>query len=186
MDDDEPLIDAHLREVLVEGPRPRTHIELVEYDPRWPAHFAEHEARVRRALGDCVVAVEHIGSTAVPGLAAKPVVDVLVVVAVVEGSLDAPLEHAGYRLAVREAGHRCFVTPARDANIHLWPQGSPEIERYLLLRDRLRADAGDRTRYEARKRELAARPWADVNYYAQAKSSVIEEIIASARADRAG
>lgn len=186
--DRERLTDEHLDRVLV-GSRDRTPrpVVLVDHDLEWALRFEEHRGRVVAALGDRVVRVEHIGSTSVPGLRAKPRIDVLVTVDDAEDDAAIErLEAAGYRLTVREPGHRCLVAqPGRglDANVHVWADHDPEVERYLLFRDRLRADAGDRARYQARKEELAARLWTDVDRYAEAKGEVVEAIIARARED---
>jgi GrpB-like predicted nucleotidyltransferase (UPF0157 family) len=126
------------------------------------------------------VAAEHIGSTAVPGLAAKPVVDLLAVVEAVDGPCDDlvwRMEAAGYTLRVREPGHLAFRGAGGEANVHLWPAGAPEIPRYLALREALRASAADRDRYAAVKRVLAGRVWADTNHYAAAKGPVIASIL---------
>jgi GrpB-like predicted nucleotidyltransferase (UPF0157 family) len=111
----------------------------------------------------------------VPGLAAKPIVDVLVEVASLEGIDLAP---AGYVLRVREEGHRMFRTPELDVHVHVWPSGSPSIANALAFRDRLRASPEDRAAYEALKRELATRDWPDMNYYAEAKGDLIRAILA--------
>jgi GrpB-like predicted nucleotidyltransferase (UPF0157 family) len=133
-----------------------------------------------------VIRLEHVGLTSVPGLAAKPIIDVLLVV---PDSADEPayvpdLEAAGYVLVVREPGwfqHRCFKGPDTDVNLHVYSTGGEEIERYLLFRDHLRASPEDRARYQRVKRELAERDWNYVQEYADAKSEVVEEIIARAR-----
>ncbi|WP_460868761.1 GrpB family protein [Rhodococcus aerolatus] len=158
-------------------------VGLHEHDPRWAEVYAEHRRRILDALAGHAVAVEHIGSTSVPGLAAKPIVDVVVVVADVtaeEDYLDALLA-AGYELRVREPGHRMVRTPARDVHVHVLGRGDPAFEEYLLLRDHLRTDATDRARYEDTKRDLMRRPWDDMNAYADAKTDVITEIKARAR-----
>lgn len=162
-------------------------IEIVDYDPRWPDKFRTHEQNVRSALGDAALRIEHIGSTSVPGLAAKPIIDMLLLV---ESSADEPsylpqLLNAGYELRVREPEfheHRMLRTPARDVHLHVLWQGSTEIDRYLLFRDRLRSHADDRKYYEATKRRLAAQPWPDMNAYADAKTEIVEAILAAARA----
>ena len=169
-------LDAHLDRVLVGGRRP-AFVELVEPDPQWPQRFDEHRARILAALG--AVDVEHVGSTSVPGLAAKPVVDVQVVVADLDAAV-ALLEQAGYVLRVREEGHRVVkaVPPAYDANVHLYEPGHPEIEAHLRFRDLLRSDEDARRRYEELKRSLAGREWPDVNHYAEAKGPLIRELLA--------
>ena len=113
-----------------------------------------------------------------PGLAAKPIVDILVEVASLEHA--ASLERAGYVLRVREDGHRMFRTPERDVNVHVWPSGSPSIATDLAFRDRLRTSPEDRAAYAALKRELAARDWPDTNHYAEAKGPLIREILGRA------
>lgn len=160
---------------------------LVDHDPAWAEAYAVHEARVRAALGDVAVSVEHIGSTSVPGLAAKPIIDVLVTVpdlTAEEDYLD-QLIAAGYVLRVREPGHRLVRTEERDANVHLLEPDDPAADAYLLLRDHLRVTPADRDLYETTKRELTTRTWTDTNAYADAKTDVIEAIKARARAARA-
>jgi GrpB-like predicted nucleotidyltransferase (UPF0157 family) len=104
---------------LIGGPEKRE-IKLVEYDPRWPGRFALERARITAALGPLAIRIDHIGSTAVPGLAAKPIVDMAVSVcdAHDESSYLAALERAGYELRVREPEHRMLRTPERDVHLH--------------------------------------------------------------------
>ena len=167
-------------------------VVVVTYRQEWPETFDRHRARISVALGAAAVGIDHIGSTAVPGLAAKPVVDILVVVAdsADEDSYLTSMERAGYVLRVREPDfeqHRMFRTPERDVHVHVLSAGSPEIERYLRLRDALRAAPFLRARYQALKQTLAAQDWQDVNAYAQAKSGMIETIIQwSRRTDPGG
>jgi GrpB-like predicted nucleotidyltransferase (UPF0157 family) len=170
---------------LVGGPEPLT-VGLRAHDPAWAEGYRVHRRRILDALGDAALAIEHIGSTSVPGLAAKPVVDVVVVVADIAAEEDhvVPLLAAGYELRVREPGHRVVRTPARDVHVHVYEEGAPAVDAYLLLRDRLRSDAGDRDLYARTKRELMERRWDDMNAYADAKSEVIRGILARARAAR--
>jgi GrpB-like predicted nucleotidyltransferase (UPF0157 family) len=163
-------------------------IEILDYDPHWPAEFKTHAKMIADALGHVALRIEHIGSTSVPELAAKPIIDILLVVAdsANEGSYLPALEAAGYELRVREPDfheHRMLRTPSRDVHIHVFSPGSPEVERYLVFRDRLRKEAHDRQVYEAAKRKLAAQSWPDMNAYAEAKTDVIEGIIAAAHAE---
>lgn len=159
-------------------------IEIVDYDPDWPSKFETHRRIIARALGSSALQIEHIGSTSVPELAAKPIVDILVVV---QNSADESvylpqLETAGYVLRVREPKwneHRMFRTPEHDVHVHVYSAGCPEIERTLRFRDHLRRNSDDRQRYEQTKRDLAAKDWPDMNAYAAAKTHVIESIIAS-------
>ena len=165
--------DAYLDRVLVGG-RERREIVIAPYDTVWPERFVAERARIAGALGSRALQIEHIGSTAVPDLAAKPIVDVLVEVARLDDA--APLEQAGYVLRVREDDHRMFRTPELDVHVHVWPTGHPDIAAQLAFRDRLRASADDRAVYEALKRELAKRDWPDQNFYADAKGALIREI----------
>lgn len=161
-------------------------IELVEYRSEWPDLFAREAARVRRVLGVWVVRLEHVGSTSVPGLAAKPRIDMLLVV---PDSADEPayvpaLEAAGYRLCIREPEwyeHRVFKGPDTDINLHTFSPDSPEIARMILFRDWLRSHPDDRKLYEQTKRDLASQHWEYVQHYADAKTAVVEAIIARAR-----
>ncbi len=160
-------------------------ITLVEYDPEWPRRFAREASRIRGALGARALLLEHCGSTSVPGLAAKPIVDIVLCVA---DSADEPsylpdLETAGYVLRIREPEwfeHRMLKGPDTDVNLHVFSDGCGEVERMLLFRDTLRSDATERALYERTKRELAARTWGYVQDYADAKSAVVEEILARA------
>jgi GrpB-like predicted nucleotidyltransferase (UPF0157 family) len=179
-------IEKRLREAIIGDIEPQT-IVVADYDPAWPERFRYEEARIRAALGAAALSVEHIGSTSVPGLAAKRILDVLLVVEDPgdEGFYVPAIEGAGYVLRVREPGfdeHRMFRTPAKDVHVHVFSPGSPEIDRYLLLRERLREDEGDRELYARTKRELASRVWPSMQHYAEAKTEVIEGIIARAAA----
>jgi GrpB-like predicted nucleotidyltransferase (UPF0157 family) len=148
------------KQVLIGGPE-RREIRLRDYDPRWATIFKRHAAIIAHALGSAALRIEHVGSTAVPGLAAKPIVDVLLIVA---DSSDEPaylakMEAAGYVLRVREPAyheHRMFRTPELDVHVHVFSRNSAEAARMLRFRDRLRASAADRRLYEDTKRRLAA------------------------------
>ncbi len=163
---------------LLGGREPRA-IVIVEYDPAWPTRFERERARVAAALGERALAIEHVGSTAVPGLAAKPIVDVLVTVADPEDAVVVErLCEAGYEPRVREPGHRMVRTPERDVHVHVWGAGDSEVGRLLAFRERLRVSPEDRAAYERLKRELARRSWGDMNEYADAKGPLIEAILA--------
>ena len=130
--------------------------------------------------------IEHVGSTSVPGLAAKPVIDIVLVVidSADEIAYVRLLEAAGYRLHVREPEwheHRLFKRPDTEINLHTFSQGSPEIDRMLMLREWLRANPADRQLYAQTKRDLALREWTFVQNYADAKTPVIDAILARAR-----
>lgn len=143
---------------------------------------------IKEAVGDVALTVEHIGSTSVPGLAAKPNIDILMTVEDVadENSYLSQLEAAGFVLRVREAGHRMMRTPSKDVHIHVFSADNPVVSNYLDLRDWLRVDEADRALYAAIKRDLAQQQWADMNYYAEAKTDVITEILSRARMWRVG
>jgi GrpB-like predicted nucleotidyltransferase (UPF0157 family) len=161
-------------------------LELHSYDQRWPDLYLDHRGRILDALAAVDVEVEHIGSTSVPGLAAKPIVDIVVTVDDItaeEDYLDALLA-AGYELRVREPGHRLVRTPAHDVHVHVFGRDDPAVDEYLLLRDRLRSDADDRALYESTKRALLSRRWDDKNDYTEAKTAVILAIKARAREAR--
>jgi GrpB-like predicted nucleotidyltransferase (UPF0157 family) len=171
------------------GGREARPVVIVDYDHAWARRFDVEAGRIQDALGTGALAIEHIGSTSVPGLAAKPVVDVLVVVADIDDDsiVQPALERVGYQLRVREPGHRMFRTLARDVHVHIWRVDDPEVAKYRLFRDWLRVSADDRARYEARKRELAQKEWGDMNDYADAKSDVVRAILDRAAAwDAAG
>lgn len=177
------LTDETLAAVLVNGLQP-THVTLVEHDPSWTSHFATRAAELRHVLGRRARLIEHVGSTAVPGLAAKPVLDILVGI---EDPADEPaylpaLEALGYELTVREPQHRCLRISDREepVNLHCYPPGHDEVRKMLAFRDRLRADPADRIRYERVKRELAQREWRDMNYYAEAKSPAVAAVLRNA------
>ena len=177
---DVPTQDAGSEPLL--GAPERVEIRVVDHEPSWARRFETEAVRIRGALGDGAVMVEHIGSTSVPGLAAKPIIDICLVV---EDSSDEstyvpPLEAAGYELRVREPDwheHRMLRTPERDVHVHVFTRGSAQIQRHLAFRDRLRAEPRDRALYEATKRQLATREWETMQHYADAKTEVIETIM---------
>jgi GrpB-like predicted nucleotidyltransferase (UPF0157 family) len=180
------MADEPLETGLIGGAEKRE-IKVVDYDPDWPKKFEAHAGRIADALGRAALRIEHIGSTSIPSLAAKPIIDILVVVqnSADESTYLPQLEAAGYVLRVREPDwheHRMFRTPEKDVHVHVYSAGSPEIERYLTFRDRLRRNADDRRRYERTKRELATKEWSDMNDYAQAKTEVVESILAASQA----
>lgn len=179
---DEQIVAATVGERHVhDGP-----VHLVEYDPSWPEICARHRDRISRALSDRALQLEHVGSTSVPGLAAKPTIDILLVVqdSADEATYLRAMEDAGYVLRIREPKwneHRMFRDQDRRAQVHVLSKGNPQIERILLFRDRLRANRSDRELYEQTKRELAMRQWKYVQNYADAKGDVVEAIIARTR-----
>ena len=180
----------YLREVTVgepevlDGP-----IRLVPYDGKWPRRYARLAARIRTALSERALLIEHVGSTAVPGLAAKPVLDVVLAVtdSADEPSYGPQLVNAGFELRIREPAwfeHRLFRPADRSANLHVFSTGCEEVGRMVMFRDRLRGNDGDRDLYAATKRELAGRTWRYTQDYAQAKSEVVREILARAQSSQ--
>lgn len=180
------MVDKPLETGLIGGIEKRQ-IRIAEPDPNWPKKFDRHAARIANALGQVARRIEHIGSTSVPGLAAKPIIDILVVVddSANESTYVPQMESSGYVLRVREPDwneHRMFRTEDKDVHIHVYSTGCGEIERNLTFRDRLRRNEDDRRCYEETKRALASQDWSDMNAYADAKTEVIEDIIAKAQA----
>jgi GrpB-like predicted nucleotidyltransferase (UPF0157 family) len=158
-------------------------IELADYDPTWPELYAREAEKIRAALGDRVLGLEHAGSTSVPGLAAKPIIDIVLSVAdsADEDAYVPPLEAAGYMLTIREPDwheHRLLKGNDPIVNLHVFSRGSAEVERMLAFRDRLRSDRDDRELYERTKRQLAQRTWTYVQDYADAKAEIVEAILA--------
>jgi GrpB-like predicted nucleotidyltransferase (UPF0157 family) len=161
-------------------------VAVVDYDPRWPTEFERLRARAAAALGDLAVAIEHVGSTAVPGLAAKPVIDLDVVVRRPED-----VAHAIERLAsigyvhsgdLGLPGREAFAWPEGEERHHLYvcAEGAEPLRLHLALRDHLRSHPEDAARYAAVKRELAARHRHDRIAYTDGKDEVIREILARA------
>ncbi len=160
---------------------------LADYDPGWTADFEREAIRIRRALGDLVRLLEHVGSTSVPGLPAKPIIDIVLAVpdSTDENAYVPPMEAAGYALRIREPDwfeHRLFKGSDVASNIHVFTVGTTEIHRMLAFRDWLRSHDDDRLLYERTKRDLAAREWKYVQHYADAKSDVVAAILARALA----
>ena len=157
-------------------------IYLASYDPAWPVLFSRLEQQIREALSDGVLLLEHVGSTSVPGLSAKPVIDMVLTVA--DSSQEAayvkPFEEKGFMLRIREPDwheHRLLKPPEINGNLHVFSDGCEEIERMLLFRDWLRNHADDRLLYEKTKRDLATRTWKYTQNYADAKTEVVHEIM---------
>ena len=164
---------------------PGDEVVLVEYDGGWPARYRQHEERIRSALGSTAVEVHHAGSTSVPGLAAKDVIDVVLVVPdpTDEAAYAPALEGVGYTFHLREPEwheHRLFKERSPRVNLHVFGPGCEEVRRMLAFRDHLRSDDGDRALYERTKRALATRRWGRVQDYADAKSDVVTDILARA------
>jgi GrpB-like predicted nucleotidyltransferase (UPF0157 family) len=161
--------------------RPPSPIVVVDPDPEWPAAFAREAERVRAALGDVVVRLEHVGSTSVPGLPAKPIIDIDLQVpdSAAEETYVPALERSGYRLVLREPwwnGHRMLLGPGGGSHLHVFPAGAPETLRHLLFRDWLRTHPDDLALYAQEKRLLARTTATDPSGYSLAKNAVIDDI----------
>ena len=180
--------EERLQEVTVGELKPHNApITLVDYDPKWPKLFDREAKRIYSILGKKVLQLEHVGSTSVPGLCAKPIIDILLVVkdSADEGAYVPDLEEAGYTLRIREPGwfqHRLFKGPDTDIHLHVFSKGSSEIDRMLRFRNWLRINRSDREKYARVKRKLADRKWKHVQDYADAKSSIVQEIMERANA----
>lgn len=177
------ITDQRLHEITVGELHPLNGvIHLIPYCPEWKSMYTSEAKRVHDALGSGVMLLEHVGSTSVPGLAAKPVIDM--VMAVANSSNEAAyvpaLEAIGYKLRIREPiwyKHRMLIPPSISGNLHVFTIGCEEIKRMLLFRDWLRSHPEDRIVYENTKRELASRTWKYVQNYADAKSEIVQEIL---------
>lgn len=164
----------------IRGGPPDDAVIIVDADPTWPVQFERLAADLRAALGARALTIEHVGSTSVPGLAAKPVIDIDLTVADTrdeDGYIPA-VERLGYWLALREPGwyeHRCLRLESPRANLHVWSPDCPEVVRHRLFRDWLRTHPGDRQSYEDAKR-AAVPGGGDVMAYNRRKQPVIREI----------
>jgi GrpB-like predicted nucleotidyltransferase (UPF0157 family) len=185
---DDKLYEERLAHVTVGEPQQLPgRIELADYDPAWVHAYERNAARIRGALGARVVCLEHVGSTSVPGLAAKPVIDIVLEVAdsAEEATYRPQLEAAGYELRIREPDwfeHRMFRGGEPPANLHVFSAGCQETERMIVFRDWLRAHDADRDLYAGVKRQLAAREWSYMQQYADAKNDVVAAIMRRAMA----
>lgn len=183
-----PKNDEDLQKVTVGERKPHNApITLLEYDPRWPKLFDREANRIRSVLSNRALQVEHVGSTSVPELCAKPIIDILLVVtdSTAETSYVSDLEEAGYTLRIRESDwfeHRMFKGPDTDINLHVFSKGASEVDRMLRFRDWLRTNNSDRDNYARVKRNLAQREWRHVQHYADAKNSIVQEIMERANA----
>ena len=164
-------------------------INLVEYNSDWPVLFQREAIRIREILGNRALQVEHVGSTSVPGLCAKPIIDLVLVVedSSNEASYVTDLEAAGYWLKIREPEwleHRMLKGPDTDINLHVFSQGEDEIKKMLIYRDWLRKNENDRELYANTKRELAKKTWRHIQHYADSKGTVVQKIMANAMSEK--
>ena len=172
-------------EVVPESGRTLEPIEVVEYDAAWPTAFAEWRDRLVTALGSAAVRIEHVGSTSVAGLPAKPVIDIQVSIADLddEASYVPQIEALGVQLRSRDRWHRYFRPfpgRPRDVHVHVCASGSDWEREHLLFRDYLRASPEARSAYAQAKREAAA-IWADDGIaYTDAKKEIIMTLLEAA------
>lgn len=164
-----------------EPPKRWQSIVIEDYDPAWADRFDGERARIENALD--LLAIEHVGSTSVPGLPAKPIIDIDVLLEdTAEESRFIPLlEGLGYRLVLREPwwfGHRLLVNAEEDVHLHVWPRDAAEPVRHRLFRDWLRTHPDDRDLYATTKRRLAHETADRPGDYTMAKSEVIDQIFA--------
>ena len=170
-------------------PRLTSKVQVVDYDPEWPSLFDREQRRIRGILGETVLQLDHVGSTSVPGLAAKPIIDIDLTVADSGNETDylPALEDQGYRLVIREPDweeHRALKGPDTNINLHVWSTGADEPRRHLLFRDWLRTHDSDRLLYDTTKRDVANHDWQYISEYNDAKAPVILEIYARIYAER--
>jgi GrpB-like predicted nucleotidyltransferase (UPF0157 family) len=181
-----PRTDEQIRAAHIGNAKPLNgRIVLVDYDPRWAGLFEREAARIR-AIPLEALRIEHVGSTSVPGLPAKPILDILLVVtdSADEAAYVPALESSGYRLHIRESDwheHRMFKGPDTDINLHAFSAGCPEVDRMLMFRDWLRVNPADRRVYARTKSALAQKEWTFVQHYADAKNEVIDDILTRAQ-----
>jgi GrpB-like predicted nucleotidyltransferase (UPF0157 family) len=183
---DDAAYAEQLAKVTVNEVRPDGPVEIHPYDEEWPRLYERERVRIAAALGDRILALEHVGSTSVPGLPAKPLIDIVLEVrnSADEDAYVPDLEAAGYVLRIRESDwheHRLFKGPDTNVNLHVFSSGCAEVARMLRFRDHLREDVADRELYAQTKRELARREWTYVQQYADAKTEVVEEILTRAK-----
>ena len=178
-----PTTDDELQKNTVGELKPHNApITLVEYDSSWPELFEQESNRIHSVLGSKALQIEHVGSTSIPGLCAKPIIDILLVVkdSADESSYVPALAAAGYVLQIREPDwfeHRLFKGPDTDINLHVFSLGTSEIDKMLRFRDWLRTNDTDRDKYAQVKRSLAKNKWRHVQHYANAKTSIVQEIM---------
>ncbi|EZH65211.1 hypothetical protein DH09_16330 [Bacillaceae bacterium JMAK1] len=181
--DDNVRSDEELQAITVgERKLHNNTIDLQEYDPTWPTQYQAEEEKIHRALQSEVVQLEHVGSTSIPGMSAKPIIDIILVVhdSAEESGYVQALESVGYKLIIREPDwyeHRMLKRNDEGVNLHVFSEGCEESTRMLAFRDHLRANEEDFLLYKQKKQELSKHTWRHVQHYADAKSEVVKEII---------
>lgn len=164
-------------------------IEIAEYDPSWPRWYERERDRLLQILGASAISIEHIGSTAVPGLAAKPVLDILITAVpfplpqrTITGIESLGYQHRGENGI---AGRQYFRTRPHARHLHVFAPGAAEADRHVLFRDYLRAHSDALQRYADLKRRLAERHRFDREAYVQGKDALVSALLDAARVWRA-
>ncbi|EPG8536268.1 GrpB family protein [Citrobacter amalonaticus] len=166
---------------FVNGVPPIENVAVVAYDPLWPNIYSTLASKIMIELGSNLLEIDHVGSTAVPGLAAKSIIDIDLTVADAadEKTYVSALENLGYRLIVREPrfhGHRLFHHDNPRVNLHVFTQDTPETARHLLFRDWLRQSEKDCKLYANAKFEAVKDCSFDIQKYHENKSKVVHDI----------
>lgn len=170
------------RSIPVNTPTPVDgQVILLPWDPKWAAMYESEAATIREALGEKALLVEHMGSTAVPGLIAKPCIDILLAVAdsADEDAYVPELDAAGFVLRLRHPDwneHRVLKSERINVNLHVWSAGHSEITRHITFRDWLRTHPEDRDAYAAAKQRVAQGNFELMNEYADAKNEIVSQI----------
>ncbi len=173
--------------------RPARNVIVVAYDPQWPVRFAEEAARLASVFGDTLLAIHHIGSTSIPGMAAKPIIDIMPVVRRIEAvdALNPGMQALGYEARGEYGipGRRYFVKSQGDQrthHVHVFAAGHPDVARHLNFRDYLIAHPAEAAAYASLKQALARQYPHDIEGYIAGKDGLIKEIDRRALAWRAG
>ncbi len=161
-------------------------VELVEYDAGWPKIFSDLRADILSALSSSSSTLEHVGSTSVPGLASKPVIDIVLLVkdSAAEETYIPQLEAVGFLHHLREPGwfeHRLLKHKVHQVNLHVFTAGCEEATRMIRFRDYLRNNRDGRIEYEQIKRKLADQKWTFMQDYADAKGKMIRALLSQLR-----
>jgi GrpB-like predicted nucleotidyltransferase (UPF0157 family) len=158
-------------------------VQVLPYDPAWAGHFSEEAVLLKAILRQEVVAIHHIGSTSVPGLPAKPIIDILVEVCSIArvDDFNSQMRQEGYDPRGEHGlpGRRYFVKGSPDLHthhVHMYQQGHPDIPRYLNFRDYLMAHPSEAERYGKLKQALATQFPLDVDAYQSGKAALIAEL----------
>lgn len=171
----------YIEKVTLGKIRQQPKIQLQPYDPSWVTSYLEEEQKIQQALQQKALLIEHVGSTAIPKLSAKPIIDILLLVkdSSIESLYLPELVASGYVLRIREPEwyeHRMFYSKVKEVHLHVFSLSCTEEKNMLNFRNWLRSNEKDRLKYELAKQKLAAQQWLTVQEYADAKTPVITEI----------